>query len=182
MIIVGIDAGSKGAIAFLDSESYALLAVYDIPVDMVQVGKHNRPRVARTELLSILNSARGAHVFVERPEGRPMRFTDKRTGGTESRQPGAAGMLSLGENYGCILMAATAVEMRLTEIRPGQWKRAIGTGAAKDDSIRRAIELFPAMRDRFARKKDDGRAEAALIAYYGAKSLKRGFERYDTDW
>ena len=37
----------------------------------------------------------------------------------------------------------------------------------KDGSRLRAMELFPAYADRFKRVKDDGRSDAALIAYYG---------------
>jgi hypothetical protein len=33
------------------------------------------------------------------------------------------------------------------------------------------MQLFPAQVDLFQRKKDDGRSDASLIAYYGAKTL-----------
>jgi hypothetical protein len=33
------------------------------------------------------------------------------------------------------------------------------------------MQLFPRQASLFARKKDDGRSDASLIAYYGAKSL-----------
>jgi len=173
MIIVGVDPGASGAIAFLDADTNTLLDVHDMPIDRTQIGKFVRSRVARRALLDLLNRARGAVVFTERPEGRPMRQTNKKTGQTELRQPGAQGMLSLGENYGCVIMACTAADMSVTEVRPGQWKGAIGVPAAKDDARRRATELFPAHAAKFVRVKDDGRAESALIAYYGARKMGR---------
>lgn len=171
-ICVGIDPGSSGAIAFLDSETGELLSIYDIPIDKVQVGKHLRSRINRPKLLDILYSARGADVFTERPEARPMRGTDKRTGQTTLRQPGAMGMMTLGENYGTLLMGLTAAGMALTEVRPGIWKKAMSVSASKDEARRRAQELFPKFSDFFALKNDDGRAEAAILGLYGIRVLK----------
>lgn len=171
MIVVGIDPGIQGAIAFLDSETDELIFVQDMPIDKVQTGKHVRSRINRPALLKILMQARGAVVFTERPEGHPMRQTNKQTGQTEQRQVGAAGMLAFGENYGCIIMACTAADMRLTEIRPGQWKRAMSFGSSKDDVRRRIQELYPPWAVHFELKKHDGRAEAVGIARYGVKTL-----------
>jgi len=51
-------------------------------------------------------------------------------------------------------------------VSASKWKRALGLSADKGASRRRATELWPAQSAMFARVKDDGRAEAALIAYY----------------
>jgi crossover junction endodeoxyribonuclease RuvC len=48
------------------------------------------------------------------------------------------------------------------------WKRALGVKGDKDVSRQRASALLPRHSGLWLRKKDDGRAEAALIAYYGA--------------
>src|ERR1700723_2552305 len=114
-VVVGIDSGAGGAIAFLDGDTNELLLVEDMPVDRTQVGKSVRSRVSRPRLLALLLRARGAAGFVERPIGFPLRQTNKATGRTESRQPGAAGMLAMGENYGCVVMGCTAAEIGLTE-------------------------------------------------------------------
>jgi crossover junction endodeoxyribonuclease RuvC len=171
-IIVAIDSGASGAVAIFDTDSNTLIDVRDLPVDHIQVGKSIRSRVSRWNLLELLRGAKGAEAIIERPEGRPLRYTDKATGRSASRTPGAQGMLSMGENFGCCLMALTAAEMIVTEVRPGVWKRALGVKAAKDDSRRRAQELFPAHAALFARVKDDGRSEAALLAYYHARQLR----------
>ena len=48
---------------------------------------------------------------------------------------------------------------------PAAWKRAVGLSlASKDASRSEAIRRWPAHAACFARVKDDGRAEAALIA------------------
>jgi hypothetical protein len=51
-------------------------------------------------------------------------------------------------------------------VSPAKWKKALGLSADKGASRRRAIELWPERAQWFARVKDDGRAEAALIAYW----------------
>jgi crossover junction endodeoxyribonuclease RuvC len=171
-IVVGIDSGAGGAIAFLESETNELLHIEDMPVDRTQVGKSVRSRISRSRLLALLMRVRGAAGFVERPIGFPLRQTNKKTGQTESRQPGAAGMLAMGENYGAVIMGCTAAEISLTEVRPGVWKRALSVPAAKDDARRRAAEIWPIWAAHFARVKDDGKAESALLALYGSRVLR----------
>jgi crossover junction endodeoxyribonuclease RuvC len=53
-------------------------------------------------------------------------------------------------------------------VTPGKWKRFYGLSAEKEKSRELAIQTWPAS-DAFRRKKDHGRAEAALLALYGAK-------------
>jgi crossover junction endodeoxyribonuclease RuvC len=172
IIVIGVDAGSSGAIAFLDAATESLLLVEDMPVDKTRVGSADRLRIARPALYALLARAAGAYGWVERPEARPIRFKDKKTGQTQTRQPGAAGMFAFGESYGCAIMGCTAANIRLTEVRPGTWKKELSIPAAKDDARRRAQELFPDFSAAFDRVKDDGRAEAALIALYGARTLR----------
>ena len=45
-------------------------------------------------------------------------------------------------------------------------------GKDKDASRLRAIQLFPVVANRLDRKKDDGRAEALLLAEYGRRLRK----------
>jgi hypothetical protein len=174
-IIVGIDSGASGAIALLDSDTGELLAVDDMPVDKVQTGKHVRSRLNRNRTLELLHRARGAQAFVERPDYRPMRQTNKATGQTEERQIGSAGAGSFGEHYGGVTMAAAAAGMSITEVRAGAWKKSIGASGDKDTVRRRSQELWPAQAHRFSRKKDDGRGDACLLAYYGMLTLRGKF-------
>lgn len=51
---------------------------------------------------------------------------------------------------------------------PSVWKRKMGLiGADKDGSIEEAARLLPSLRPEITRKKDDGVAEAGLLALYG---------------
>lgn len=170
-LVVGVDVGIGGAIAFLDLTG-TLMSVEDMPVDEVQVGRHVRSRVSDIRLLGMLEGGPGGYAFIERPEGRPMPGRDKATGQIIMRQPGAAGMLAFGESFGIVRCACVAKGFAITETRPGEWKRSMGVPADKDQARRRAAELFPAFAKAFVRKKDDGRAEACLIGWWGARSLR----------
>lgn len=57
---------------------------------------------------------------------------------------------------------------------PQRWKKEMmaDMGKDKDASRLRAIQLFPVVANRLDRKKDDGRAEALLLAEYGRRLRK----------
>jgi hypothetical protein len=55
---------------------------------------------------------------------------------------------------------------------PGRWKKAMnvkGGPDGKEECRELAIRSFPACAASFSRKKDQGRAESALLALYAAK-------------
>ena len=171
-IFGGGDTGVGGAIAFYDSSIKDIIGLYDIPVYKVEVAKDKeRSRVNEQELLRITQHPlyRGARFALEWPEIRPLREVDKKTGRTVLRQPGAAGMFAFGVTCGIMRMACIAGEMPLQEVRPGVWKGNLGVRASKDDSRRSATLTFPRWAGSFLRVKDDGRAEAALIALWASK-------------
>ncbi len=65
------------------------------------------------------------------------------------------------------VLASAGVPVRL--ITPAGWKRSVGlaTGKNKDASRAEAIRRWPGNADLFKRAKDDGRADACLIAIAG---------------
>lgn len=174
MIVGGIDPGVQGAISYIDYNSCGqstIVAIFDMPIDKVEKAGHYRSMVNRFSLLSIVRQYPGVPMIVERPDFRPMIYTDRKTGRDMQRQVGAAGMGSFGISYGCVLMATTVCDVSLTEISPGSWKRAMSVKGDKDDARRRAQETFPAGAGYFVLKKHDGRAEATLMAVYHARKL-----------
>ena len=90
----------------------------------------------------------------------------------ENTQPmpknGSIASFSLGLNTGIVLGVVQANQFRLVRVRPIDWKRKMGlVGKNKNASRGLATELFPEFADRFKRVKDDGLAEACLIARHG---------------
>jgi crossover junction endodeoxyribonuclease RuvC len=66
-------------------------------------------------------------------------------------------------------------------LTPAQWKRLVGIppgkAGAKDAARSEAIRRWPGKADLFARVKNDGRAEAALIGLAGLMKAERVKER-----
>jgi crossover junction endodeoxyribonuclease RuvC len=68
-------------------------------------------------------------------------------------------------------MALAAHQVPVQYVTPAKWKKYFGLSKNKGSSRGLAIQRFPQVSDKFSRVKDDGRAEAALIALYGKENL-----------
>ena len=148
MIIYGIDPGLSGAIARFDlTEGY--LEIHDMPVMEV-----NKKKVVSPQLVSDILRQQHAPVYIEKVGAMPGQ--------------GVTSMFSFGRSYGILLGCAAGLQMPTTVITPQMWMRALNCQKGKDGNRQRACELVPNYSQLFARKKDDGRADAALLAYYGA--------------
>ena len=83
------------------------------------------------------------------------------------------GAFAFGRVRGVIEGACGALGVSVAFITPPCWKRAVGIPpgreGAKDAARGKAIRRWPDQAALFARVKDDGRAEAALIAIAGLK-------------
>jgi crossover junction endodeoxyribonuclease RuvC len=88
-------------------------------------------------------------------------------------RPGEAprGGFAFGRSRGAIEDALGAAGVPVRFLTPPTWKRAVGISpgreGAKDLARSEAIRRWPTQAALFARKSDDGRAEAALIAIAG---------------
>jgi crossover junction endodeoxyribonuclease RuvC len=80
-------------------------------------------------------------------------------------------MFRFGCSYGATKMALAACGIPYTVVAPAKWKPAVGiqTGADKEQSRLRALQLFPDQAANLTRKKDHARADAMLLAYFGMK-------------
>lgn len=150
---IGIDPGRSGAIAMMEDEF--LISVVDMPVIAVKVGKTLRNRINPHALASLLAFRKIEHAYLEEVASQP--------------GEGAVGAFAFGRGYGQIEGILAALGIPYTLVRPQKWKRALGLPADKGASRSRASQLWPGASEQFKRVKDDGRAEAALLALYGAR-------------
>ena len=81
---------------------------------------------------------------------------------------GVSSMFQFGRGVGMYEGVLAALQVPITYVTPQAWQKAVSAREGKDAGRARAAELFPAYAQMFARKKDDGRADAALMAYWGA--------------
>lgn len=159
MRILGVDPGGSGALALL-TDSGKTVKVADMPVFMVTRGKSAKPELDVHGLSDLLDTWAPEHCFFEKVGGR-----------TDDSAMSAF-------NFGRITGAAEALckvkGVRFVSVAPHVWKKAMGlVRAQKDDSRAKATNLWPTVAKDFRRVKDDGRAEAALLAEYGRQQLMR---------
>jgi crossover junction endodeoxyribonuclease RuvC len=78
-------------------------------------------------------------------------------------------MFSFGRAAGIAEGVVGALGLRLVRVTPDTWKRrARLTGKDKDAARALAIDLFPEVAADLSRKRDGGRADALLLALFGA--------------
>ncbi|WP_299730133.1 hypothetical protein [uncultured Endozoicomonas sp.] len=150
-IIIGIDPGLKGGIAVLESDSKKIIRLEDMPVS--PDGK--KQKVNGYGLLKIFGGYTRdtvEMVYLERVGARPGQ--------------GVVSMFSFGRSYGAVEATVSLLGLSLTYVTPQSWKRRAGlVGAEKDASRGKVLDLYPDAD--VTRKKDNGRADAVLIARYG---------------
>jgi len=146
-LICGIDPGMSGAFALLaDGE---LVEVADMPVIEVN-GKRRLNAAAAAEIVIRFNAA----------------LTVIEQVGAMPRQ-GVASTFAFGYGAGVLEGLHAALGRSILMVRPNVWKREASVPADKSAARMMATRLWPDQAALFARVKDDGRAEAALLARWG---------------
>ena len=157
MKILGIDPGIRGGLAIVavnSSSAARLVDAIDIPV----VGVGAKERIDVLALRDWVLTHRPEHAVIERAQAMP--------------KQGSSSGFKYGRAVGSIEATVTGCEIPLTIIEPTAWKKFHQLrGGDKEASRQRALQLFPSAHALFARKKDHGRAEAALIATSSCKHL-----------
>jgi crossover junction endodeoxyribonuclease RuvC len=154
MIYIGIDPGLDGAIACFDPDK-GHLSVVDMPVvEMLRNGKKKREVSAQmlSQLIRVVEH--------------PCTATFERVNAMPGQ--GVTSVFSFGRSSGIVEGVLAAFAIPTSIITPQTWQKAADVRGGKDGSRQRAAELFPAYAGLFARKKDDGRADAACMAWYAA--------------
>jgi len=81
---------------------------------------------------------------------------------------GVSGMFRFGEGYGVIQGVFGTLGIAIVLVHPSKWKRTFQlTGQDKDVARTVATQRLPAAASLLTRKKDIGRADAALLAIWG---------------
>ena len=94
---------------------------------------------------------------------------------------GVSSMFRFGQTLGRIEGVVALTKVPVHYVSPAKWKRHFGLGRDKEDARRLAIERYPRIADRLSRKKDEGRAEALLLATYLFEKRKSYAQRIERD-
>ena len=152
MSALGIDPGNSGALSLV-SGSLGLIAVEDMPC--IADGTKGRQTVNAALLAAIVKRWAPTAAYVELIGPRP---TDAKVAA-----------FAFGRCRGAIEGVLGALGVPVTMLTVPTWRRAVGlpAGATKDMARGEAVRRWPLQAALFARIRDDGRAEAALIAVAG---------------
>lgn len=161
MRTIGIDVGINGAIAVLDNN---FNCVYPMPtIRLPAVNKTKRKTVVDAVRLADLlrtltNGADEVLVAIEEVHAMP--------------NQGVTSMFSFGRSYGIIIGVCATLGIKFVFVRPQKWKsgykelEGLKGDEAKNMARDLATRLYPNLKVLFEKRKDDGKAEAILIANY----------------
>jgi crossover junction endodeoxyribonuclease RuvC len=148
--VLGVDPEIYGGLAIVDIDSAGagrLIEAIDIPVHGVAA----KERVDVAAVCAFVVRHEPSHAYVERAQAMP--------------KQGSSSGFKYGRAIGAIEAAIVCCDIPLTIVEPSLWKKAHRLpGGDKEAARQRALQLFAAAHAMLARKKDHGRAEAALIA------------------
>ncbi len=143
-VILGIDCGYRHGGVALIGDDWA--EVHDLPV-------YSEGGVDVIALMDILTSADVEHIYLERQQAMP--------------KQGVSSTFKIGYGFGQIVTTAALSRTPFTIVSPTVWKKSLGLQRDKDAARRLAQQWFPDLASSLTKKKDEHRAEALLIAYYG---------------
>lgn len=157
-LILGVDPGLSGALAFYNFKTKKLEAVFDMPLNTVS-SSESKSHINTFQLSLIVDgySARTCLAVIEEVASRP--------------KEGVVSVFRFGFVTGLVTGVIAAHHIPPVFTPPSVWKGLMNLSSNKNLSRAKASTLFPDMAEKFKRVKDDGRAEAALLAFFGERFL-----------
>jgi crossover junction endodeoxyribonuclease RuvC len=157
VIVAGIDPGKTGALAILQLDNSVLFL--DVPQIKLKGKTVPAWQAWANDWRFALDFAGVDRIVIESVSARP--------------RQGVTSMFNFGRTLGfahCLGIATAGASIHL--VTPVVWKAKFGLlNSDKGASREKMTNLLPKAASSVSRAKDDGRAEAALLAYYGRQYL-----------
>lgn len=171
MNVIGIDIGIHGGIALLP-DGDAPPVVVDMPISLRVINRRKKSRIEAERLAQTLSALCKGFVvaYVERAQPSP--------------RMGVGSSFAYGEAFGLVLGVLAQIGVRVRFASPAVWKKDMGLSKPgsrelgrdeqreKGSSLELARKLYPKLCPELQLEKHDGRAEALLIAHWGAEQLE----------
>lgn len=152
-MILGIDPGINGGLAFVDGDEMHLYATPTVKVPYVRKGKKStRYELDLKRITELIMLHKPTTAIVEKVAARPGQ--------------GTTSMFRFGQSYGQVQGVLAGREVETIYIIPRTWKKHFHLTQDKEDSLDLARTLFPAYNKVWKLKKNNGIAEAALLVRY----------------
>lgn len=157
-MIAAVDPGFSGAIALLEPITRQLV-IHDMPT---LKGVNGKTMTDRRELGRIL--------MPTDPTARNVSMVENVS---YMQHDGKDRVWQFGKHMGHLEMVLDGLGYETYSVTPAVWKKFFKLATGSDKSASRALAMarFPRYEDLFRRVKDDGRAEAALIALYALETI-----------
>jgi len=157
--ILGIDSGLRGGLALYSEDELLTFPMPIIVGKKLKNGKKLKDSIDIVELAKMVDSWAKDIKFaiIEQVHAMPSQ--------------GVTSMFNFGRVYGLLEMVVCANFIPLRYVTPQTWKKSLQVPAKKNLARSRATELFPAYSNQWRKAKEDGKAEAAMIALYGSKLI-----------
>jgi len=156
-MILSIDPGNSGGLAFIGTRDFDLLGLHSMPLTESFSSGHTRHFVDGVVLSGLIRAKSPVCAVVERVSSRPGQ--------------GVAGVFAFGRGVGVIEGVLQSLGIPICYVVPQVWKR--WHGLIKQDklaSLELARELYPDAELHL--RKHDGRAEAILIGLWKIEKWK----------
>jgi len=155
--IIGIDVGFNGGISVLADDE--LIFCERMPTVTETYFKHSKlakRKILNLEMISdifnvMLHEYDAVFCGIEQVNAYP--------------REGAVSSFRFGYQYGALTAMTTAYSIPTSHIKPREWKQHFSLSRNKQESLDLAKTYWPNS-NKFRLKKDDGKAESALIAKY----------------
>lgn len=155
MKILGLDPGLKGGLAWYDGTTLVAMYTPVLSETFIKNGKKQTRNILDLVMIRDL-------IEEHKPDYAVLEKVAARSG------QGVTSMFRFGQGFGELRGIMTALRLPFKEVTPQTWKRSYELASDKADSLQIARELWPEhAKACFRLKKQDGVAEAALIAKYG---------------
>ena len=152
MFYLGIDPGFSGAWGMIDHNGK-----YQSCGDMLNNGKHILSRYVHAEISQAIDR-QDVTAVLEAVHAMP--------------KQGVSSSFKFGMAYGAAISLAERFDQHFHLVPPHQWKKDLGLTSDKEESLIMARTIWPEAP--LLRKKDNGRAEALLIALWYKKKFLDG--------
>jgi crossover junction endodeoxyribonuclease RuvC len=154
MRVLGCDCGLAGGLAIVSAENGAapqLIDAIDIPTLGINAQRRVNPHAVRDFILK--HSPQLA--AVERAQGFPLQ--------------GRSSIFLFGRAAGVLEAVIALCNIPTVMVEPAKWKKHFRLPRDKEASRQMALRLFPGAHALFALRRSHNKAEAVLLALYGAQ-------------
>mgnify|MGYP001579597970 CR=1 FL=1 len=165
-LIIGIDPGLNGALAFveLESKTNKVTVIEFVSTPSMQKMNSKGRMIVCPELVKAVKRVlksypkHDKHAFLESVHSMPGQ--------------GVSSSFSFGKTVGIVEGIFTTLEIPVIPITPQTWKKKFNLLKQEKDASRKyVITNYPELADQFKLKKHVDKADAFLIALYGVKLL-----------